>query len=159
MANSILGQIIVAFRDALRNDIPLAGIKKEHILIQAVPENVASAPSNMPFITVSSFLAESFPNPGTNVSDDYGYPISVFIVDRKSTVINDFTCLDQRFVWRESILDHFIRGKVAITATGTIQYDVTIEPSPIVDVPAWFERELFVSPMTFRAVTRVTRRT
>ena len=159
MADSILGQILVKFRDAIR-DLTLTGVEPEHILIQPVPNDTESAPNALPFITVSSYLAESFPNPGTNVSDDYGYPISVFIVDSKSEVLKNFDSLDRRFVWRETILDHFILSKVTITATATVQYNITIDPSPIVDVAAWFGKpNLFISAMTFRAVTRVTRRT
>ena len=159
MADSILGQILVEFRDAIRADIALTGIEPEHILIMPVPTDAESAPSSMPFIAISSFLPESFPNPGTNVSDDYGYPISVFIVDSKSTVAKSFEDLDRRFLWREAILDHFINSKVTIAATGTVQYDIKIDPTPIVDTVAWFAKKLFVSPMTFRAKTRVTRRT
>ncbi len=159
MADSILGQILVAVRDALRDDVTLDGIEREHILLQPVPENVASAPTAMPFITVSSFLAESFANPGTNVSEDYGYSISIFIIDKKSIVLKDFDSFDRRLVWRETILDHFVHNKLTITATGTVQYDITIDPSAVVDISAWFDKELFVSPINFRAVTRVTRRT
>ena len=159
MADSILGQILIEFRDALRDDVTLTGIEREHILIQPVPTDAETAPKNLPFIAVSSFLAESFPNPGTNVSDDYGYPISVFIIDTKTTVSESFNALDRRFVWRETILDHFIHSKVTIAATGTVQYDITIDPSPIVDWQAWFKTNLFISVMTFRAVTRVMRRT
>jgi hypothetical protein len=159
MADSILGQILEATKDDLRDNVTLTGIEREHIHIQPIPENVGSSPGALPFITVSSFLAESFPNPGTNVGDDYGYPISIFIVDRKSTVLKDFDSFDRRLVWRENIMDRFIRNKFSIAATGTVQYDILIEPSPIVDISAWFEKELFVSPINLRAVTRVTRRT
>ena len=159
MADSILGQILVAVRDALRDDVTLTGIENEHILLQTVPQNVASAPAAMPFISVSSFLAESFPNPGTNVSDDYGYPVSIFIIDKKETVQKDFDAFDRRLVWRENILDHFIHNKVTITATGTVQYTITIDPSAVVDLSAWFDKSLFVSPINLRVVTRVTRRT
>lgn len=159
MADSILGQILDATLTDLRDNVTLTGIEREHILIQPVPDDVESAPVSLPFITVSAFRAESFPNPGTNVSDDYGYPVSIFIIDSKAAVIKDFETLDQRLLWRENILDRFIRNKFTIAATGTVQYDITIETSPIVDTQAWFQKGLFISPMTIRAVTRVTRRT
>ena len=160
MADSILGQILIEFRDAIRDDITLTGVEREHILIQPVPTDSESAPVSLPFITISSYLAESFPNPGSNVGDDYGYPVSVFIVDQKTAVQKNFDSLDRRFVWREAILDHFIRSKVTIAASGTVQYDITIDPSPIVDLSAWFASpNLFISAMNFRAKTRVTRRT
>jgi len=157
MADSILGQIIVAVRDALRDDVALTGVEREHIILQPVPENVAFAPAAMPFISVSSFLAESFPNPGTNVSDDYGYSVSIFIIDKKAAVRN-FDAFDRRLLWRENILDHFIHNKVTITATGTVQYTITLDPAAVVDLSAWFEKEMFVSPINLRVVTRVTRR-
>lgn len=159
MANSILGQILLAVRDALRDDVTLTGVEREHILLQPVPQNVASAPAAMPFICVSSYLAESFPEPSTTDTDDYGYPISIFIVDKKSEVLKDFDAWDQRLLWREAIIDHFIRGRIDITATATKWKTTFPDPAPVTDISAWFEKELFVSPITIRVVQRVTRRT
>lgn len=158
MADSILGQILVATQDALRDDVILDGVEREHIIIQPVP-NDTSAPKARPYISVSSYLAESFPEPSTTDTDDYGYPISIFIVDKKSEVLKDFNSLDRRLVWREAIIDHFIRLRIDIAATATKWKTTIIEGSPIADISAWFDNELWVSPITVRVVQRVTRRT
>lgn len=158
MADSIVGQILVKVRDALRADVTLTGVENEHIIIQPIP-NDASAPKAKPHISVSSFLAESFPEPSTTNTDDYGYPISIFIVDKKSEVLKDFDSLDRRLLWREAIIDHFIRLRIDIAATATKWKTTTIEPAPIADFSAWFATEFWISPINLRVIQRVTRRT
>ncbi len=158
MADSILGQILVAVRDALRDDVTLTGVEREHIIIQPVPGDT-SAPKAKPYISVSSYLAESFPGPSTTDTDDYGYPISIFIVDKKTEVLKDFDSLDRRFVWREAIIDHFIRLRIDVAATATKWKTTIIEGSPITDSFAWIDEDIWVSPITIRVVQRVTRRT
>lgn len=95
------------------------------------------------------------PTAGTNLSDDFGWPVFIALIDAANQEI-DLKKLDQRLLWREKVVDAFIHRRLTVDGVG--QFDCTIEPSGVVDSRAWFDRNLYVSPLLVRVHSRERRR-
>ena len=135
--------------------LALAGITEASIKEIWLPEKSAKFAATLPAIHVSPFGQETF-GEGTNRGDDIQYPIGIYMMDdanRGST-----TEIDERLLWREKILDHFIHNRLSVALTNAVICDQLIEPGPIVDNAAWYGRNIWLSALVVRVMVRKRRR-
>ena len=130
----------------------LTGIVSDRVVQLAVPRPSDQVMKTLPAIAVAPFGAESV-SPATNLSDDYGFPVLVVIVDATANQprIGDH---DARLVWRETLIDHFVHNRFAEISR---HLDTIVEPQPAID-PGWWGQQLFVSSFVVRYVCRKARR-
>lgn len=89
---------------------------------------------------------------GTNRRDDVGYPVlvTIFAADNQDQTAN----LNQYLTWRQQIARAFRNQRLpGVSEIVT----ATVEPDPVVDSAAWFERNLFVSSLLIRFLSREPR--
>lgn len=127
--------------------LDLDGIEeKVHVFWGADTEAV-----NLPAVFVCPIGQKSYEY-ATNERDDHLWPISVYIVGRKS--IRDPSLMDESLVWREAIEKAFISQR--LSGMSSVFY-CELDGVPIVD-PEWATRySMLVSPIRLRFRTRETR--
>ena len=149
----VLDQVVTDLR-ALNLD----GIEDSRIVIVAVPEASPRDVEGFPCITISPIGTEQV-GPGTNRSDDIGYPVVVAIYARGNEVnaTPGGTALDKILYWREQIIDKYVHKRVS-SITGSANAKITYwEPGPIIDVSAWYAKQMLVSILRMRAEIRKDR--
>ena len=156
MANTSRHQTIL---DTIQTAIRAAGlvdIRDEQVVIRTNAEHYNKwIDSKQPGIILSPIGTEKInvKSPGTNASDDIGYPVLISIVD---DVLPSHSNVhqDKRLFWREKIIDTFIHFRLA----GAINYDIDVVPGPIVEPGAWTQQRKFLSIIELTVTQRVQRR-
>jgi hypothetical protein len=89
---------------------------------------------------------------GTNQRDDVGYPIAVglFAADSDSQTEN----YDRNLLWRERIRRKFLHQRLSGVPS---VYTCLVEPKQIVDPFRWLARNLWVSTLLLRFLSREAR--
>ena len=159
MASSVYSKILDAVTTTTKT-VTLTGITTSTNVVQmTVPSSGPPMPSTpFPGVIIAPFGGERLGR-GSNISDDIGYPVLVCIVDAGNQTHTD-AGLDTRLVWRENIIDKFIRNRSAVSISsskGNIN-DVEIDTLTAVDPSAWFDRNIFASPILLIVWFRKQRR-
>lgn len=124
----------------------LSGIADADIVVRSVPFNKDL--TTFPHIVIAPFGNEE-EQPGTNASDDIGYPVSVCVVSNPSLAeTNRGTYLQ----WRESIRKEFINQRLS-----TYAHCNRWRPLSIVEQRAWSSLGLFISGQVFVFLSREQR--
>lgn len=158
MANSILGEILEEAVTAAKT-LTLAGVGSTSIkqlggLTATTLDNEIPA---RPCVIFAPFGSEDIPDGGgTNISDDITYRIVCAIIDAAN---QDHTAatLDAKYLWRETLIDHFIHNQLAVTISNAVLYDQTLELQPVVNLGAW-EKNWFLSAFIIKCIVRKKRR-
>jgi hypothetical protein len=113
----------------------------------------------LPCVLVTLVPMPESEEPGTNVSDDYGYPSMATIVTANN---QDLTVEDVELYWRQLIRGVFNHKKPAgiaaqLAALGVPYKTTRWEPAPVLDLPLFKDQNLFVSAAVIRVVTRELR--
>lgn len=135
----------------------LSGVLDANVVGLTVLTDADKHVAAFPAVVVGPFGTERIA-PATNLADDIGYPLAVVLIDGAD---NDQSTadLDTRMRWREQITDHFLRNRMTATLpAGCGLVDQQVEPLPMVDLPAWFQKQAFVSSQIVRFVVRRRRR-
>ena len=153
MADSIHFRLLEAVAHEIQQ-LCLDGIDDANITLLQVPDDKEQWLPSLPGIIVAPFGQEQIEQ-ATNASDDITYPVLVSILEAANQA--QLTGLNQRLVWRECIIDHFLHNRLQFDV-GTQPFDQEVEPLAIVDPNAWGERQLYVSALVVRCKVRKTRR-
>ena len=140
--------------DALLADVKTishTGIDNANIIRFQVPtaDKLIPTPSN-PSIIVSPFGGERLghPNiPDTNLSYVIGYPCLICVLDPVNQ--DQTTRKDSHFQWRENIVQQYESSAymLSITTSNGSIVDQTLDTMTFVDPGAWFDRNIFASPV------------
>jgi hypothetical protein len=148
-SEAVLYQCLDAVRSRIQG-LSLAGVQNDQVVIGKVPDDKNRS---FPSILITPFQSESLnAADGTNSRDDLGYPVLVAILaaDNQDQQAN----LDTYLVWREKIRQAFHNQRLP----GVSEIITTaVEPRNIVEPAAWFERNLFVSGLLLRFLSREPR--
>lgn len=151
---SIMFSLLTDARDRIQN-LNLTGVTSSNIVVLTTPEDAERYLPGLPAIMVTPFGSETIVNfDGTNARDDIGFPVLIAIVDAANR--DQSTDLNQWLLWREDIIDEFIHSPAGTTPRG-VPLETMIEPKPIVDIQAWFQKNLFVSALVVRTKVRIER--
>jgi hypothetical protein len=146
---AVLYRCLVAVQARIQG-MALAGIANERIVIRKVPDdrNVAK-----PAVVIAPLRQESLdPAEGTNNRDDVGYPVIVAALDADNQ--NPSSNHDRNLLWRERLRQAFHHQRLP----GVDEIiNGTVEPLPIVDTPAWFDRNTYMTAMIVRLTSRERR--
>lgn len=126
----------------------------DNVLVMTVADDSQPELATLPAAVVSPFGQETLANP-SNITDDVGYPALVVVLDAAEAVQAPEQ-LDQRLFWRDRIRDYFHHNRVTM-GEGTV-YLTSIEPAPILDASAWFDKNIYAGGLTVRCVVRRQRR-
>lgn len=105
----------------------------------------------LPAVIVSHGTETETQLPGTNLADDWGYPVLVSIVSNGN---QDYTLSEQELEWREKVRNAFNNKR--LSAVGTT-FRCVVEPRAIVDLGLWKEQNLNVSTLLVRVYSREVR--
>ena len=147
--------------DQVQTDIrglSLDGIEDARVVIVAVPEASPRYVDGLPCIAISPIGTERI-GAGTNRSDDIGYPVVVAIQAKgnENLVAPGGTALDKLLYWREQIIDKYIHKRVS-SITGSANAKISyFDGGPIIDVAAWYAKQVFLSILHLRAEIRKDR--
>ena len=130
--------------------LSLPGIDGDRIVVRKVPDD---RNLSKPAIVIAPFQRESLaPVEGTNARDDVGYPILVAAMDGDNQ--HPTSNHNRNLLWRERIRRAFHNQRLA----GVDEIiNTTVEPLPITDATAWFERNTFVTTLLVRCISRELR--
>lgn len=162
MATSHWLKLLESAQTSIR-DLNLTGLADANVLIQPMAWEVADVVTSLPAVVLSP-LIDATPNEGTNVSDDISYLILVAIMASKAAIrdsaSSSWDIWDRALVWREEIIDQFINYRMLGPSPGNeVLSDITtIQPNPVVEVPAWFADEAYLSTFAIVAKKRKERR-
>lgn len=96
---------------------------------------------------------------GTNVEDDFGYPVGVAVIIAANQNLETFDA--DEIAWRQQIRNKFHnRRPTAVSNALGASVPLKIckfEPMPVFDFGMFQNENLYVSPMIIRVVTRETR--
>lgn len=154
--NSVMWRILEAVQDAIDT---LAVFATTSIIIQSVPYDryLGSGTGKIyafPCVIISPGTAETMNRKeGTNYRDDVGYPVRIDIVDNDNHAGG--TTIADHLLARERIA-RFFRNQ-ALSGVTEI-YNCEAIPGPISDHTA-FDKNLFVSTLTLRFISREIRGT
>lgn len=158
MADSILGKILEAAVTAAQG-LDLAGVNDASIkqLAALTGGTLDKDLPSRPCVIFAPFGPEDIPDDGgTNKSDDITYRVACAIIDAANQK-HDAENLDDRYLWRELLIDHFIHNRVSVTLSNAALYDQTLELQPVVNQEAW-ARNWFLSSFVIKFVVRKQRR-
>lgn len=151
MADSIHKNILDGFQDVIQA-LSLTGLDSDQVY---VGWDVDVQKVKFPAVFVSPVGTEQL-LPGTNRSEDIGYPIAVMILDRHP--IDNPSNMDAAILWRESIRQAFINQRpAAVLSLAPTLVTVRYQPGLIASAAVLPGYELLVQPMAFIAVSRETR--
>lgn len=158
MASSILGKLLEAAVTAAQG-LTLAGVATTSIkqlggLTATTLDNQLPA---RPCIIFAPFGSEDIPDDsGTNKSDDVTYRVVCAIIDAAN---NDHAALtlDAKYLWRETLVDHFIHNQLSVSLSNAALFDQTLELQPIVNLGAW-AKNWFLSAFVIKFMVRIQRR-
>lgn len=157
-AQSKHGQVLEAVRDRIAT-LGLQGILPVNIkmmLLPLVDRALKEGEVMLPAVIVSPTIAETINTggfTGTNLDDDYGYPVTVAIVeDAKATSLYDG--LDKYLYVREQLIKGLHNLRLS-DVSSVAKCDV--QPASVVELNAWVEKSLFVSGFVVRAISRERR--
>jgi len=148
MADSVHGKLLAAAVTALQGASALSAIDDANIVQQTAPTDKSPLPA-LPGIILVPWGAEridSGPLRPANYSEVIGYPILICYLAAGNQTHSD-SGLDANLLIREEIIDLFIHARLSITATGVTVCDQTIEPIEVVNTAAWWDKNLFSSPL------------
>lgn len=107
-------------------------------------------PIQLPAIFISPIGTKQMQG-GTNERDDWGYPVSIYIVDRQT--IEEYAPMDKVLEWRELIEKLFVSKRLTTVANLPTQYN----GSPILDEAIVKAFQLLTQPIFLTFVNRETR--
>lgn len=157
MSASTYKQIIDAvFEQITRGKIALPRLDPSNVAIRKfynrdIPERLQIG---LPGIFIwHDEQSEDWLQQGTNVSEDYGYPvgISMFANDRVSGRQSQTLDHDEYLLWRHNIRDHFVRRRLPAVPT---VFDCEYRPQSIMDADAWKKRNLWLSEFVLVFLSR-----
>lgn len=150
---AVLYRCLTGVRSRIQG-LSLSGIASTSVLIREVPSDryFKSGDIALPGVVIAPVLGEQM-NPllGTNIRDDVGYPIGVFIVAASN---QNLTPAAGNYKWREQIARAFRNQRLPGVSE---VWNCQVEPSAITDPGAWERANLFVSAMTLRFFSREVR--
>ena len=158
MADSILGELLEESVTAAQG-LTLTGVSSSSIVQVAglTATTLGNQIPTRPCVIFAPFGSEDIPDGGgTNLRDDIAYRVACVILDAAN---NDHTAatLDARYLWRETLIDHFIHNRMSVTISNAVLYDQTLELQPVVNLGAW-AKNWFLSAFIIKFVVRKTRR-
>ena len=146
---AVLFQCLTAVRSRSQT-LALSGVANQSVVVRKVPDdkNITK-----PAVVIAPLGRETLdPADGTNNRDDVGYPVLVALLDGDNQ--NPTSNHGRNLLWREKIRRAFhnqrLPGVDAIITT-------FVEPLPVTDAAAWFERNTFVTAMLLRFISREPR--
>ena len=152
MADSVLKSIL----DQVQADVQslaLDGIASGNIQVIKVFNQVEEVLPTLPGVLVLPIDSESIARAdGTNHRDDVGYPIAIGIVAADSD--SQSADFDRNLLWRERIRKKFINQRLVNVPS---VFTCLIEPRQIVDPFRWLSRNLWVSTLILRFMSREAR--
>ncbi len=107
---------------------------------------------SLPAIVCAPIGTETYPETGTNVADDTGFPVLVAFIHATN---QDPTLIDNELLTRQKVRKLF-RNKHLTIADGTL-YVCKLEPGFTIDPALWFNNNLSVGTFTVRALCREVR--
>lgn len=151
---AVLETILSSVQTAILG-LSLTGVSTSNVVIMSVPINrPADLPQTpYPAILIAPFGAEDLsPSGGTNLHDDITYPILVAILakNEQAQAYNRARYL----LWREDIRKKFHNHR--LTGASTV-YTGMVTPQNMIDPTGWFEKNLFVSALLCKFVSREAR--
>lgn len=152
MANSVLKTVLDQVQADIRS-LSLEGINDASVHVVKVFNQIEEVIPELPGVLVLPIDSESVArNAGTNNRDDVGYPVAVgmFAADSDSQAA-DF---DRNLLWRERIRKKFVNQRLSNVSS---VYTCLIEPRQIVDPFRWLSRNLWVSTLVLRFMSRESR--
>lgn len=155
-----MASAMAALRDAAVDAVQalaLTGVPPAHVLgLQTLIEKPEDLTPTLPAVILAPYGAERL-GPDTNLSDRIEYPLAVLMLDKANG--DQDTGFDKRMVWRESVIDHFIRNRVTVTLpTGCFLLTQEVDTFDMANLPAWVERNTFLGGLVVRFVCRRRRR-
>lgn len=152
--NEVLDLIVTEIKSKI-TDLTLLGITTNDVA--KIPVPLIKNPSvleSLPFIGVCPIGTEELPeDEATNASDAYVYPNLVIIIaeagDNLITFGSDATLLQRYLYWRQVLLDHFSHNGEAFSSLSVAageNIDCTVSPDVIIDLQAWNDESLYISP-------------
>jgi len=146
---AVLFQCLTAVQSRIQT-LALSGIANQSVVVRKVPDdkNITK-----PAVVIAPLGRETLdPADGTNNRDDVGYPILVALLDGDNQ--NPTSNHDRNLLWREKIRRAFHNQRLpGVDAIIT----AFVEPLPVTDAAAWFERNTFVTAMLLRFISREPR--
>lgn len=133
--------------------LALSGVANASVVIREVPNAryLQAGDVALPAVVIAPVLGEQMnPAAGTNVRDDVGYPVGVFLVAASNQNLDPVAL---NYKWREQIARAFRNQKLPGV---TEVWGCAVEPSAITDPGAW-EKNHFVSAMVLRFASREVR--
>lgn len=149
MADSVLKSILDQVQADIRS-LNLADIDAGNIQVIKVFSNVEERLPTLPGVLIAPLDGESINRGGgTNNRDDVGYPIAVgmFAADSDSQTEN----YDRNLLWRERIRRKFVNQRLSGVPS---VYTCVAEPRQIVDPQRWLSRNLWMSTLVLRFLSR-----
>lgn len=136
----------------------LSGISSSNVVTMLIPlvdRAIKQRSLALPAIVISPSVAETINSngygmTGTNAADDYGYPVTVAVIDSAEAPAL-FNELKAYLGWRETLEKAFHRQPVANdnSFVGTL-----VEPMDVVSLNAWVGSGLFASGFIVRSISR-----
>lgn len=146
---AVLYRCLVAAQARIQS-LSLPGISNERIVIRKVPDD-KNIPK--PAVILTPYRQESLnPAEGTNNRDDVGYNVFIAALDADNQ--NQTSNFARNLHWRESIRQAFHNQRL----TGVPEIiNATVEPLPVIDTQAWFDRNTCVSALIVQFTSREPR--
>lgn len=123
------------------------------VYVQAVPTDREDLVT-LPAILVTPSGPETYPETGTNVEDDTGFPALVTFVTASN---QNLAVQDAELADRATVRGAFRNRHLAVAA-GTV-YLCRLEPGPVLDPGLWKQQNLNVGSFLVRALAREVRPT
>lgn len=151
-ASAVLYRCLTAARSRIQG-LSLSGIANVSVVIRTAPldRHFHSGDVALPGVVLAPVLSEQMSAAaGTNLRDDVGYPIGVFILAADNQTL---TPVAAQYKWREQIARAFRNQKLPGVSE---VWSCVVEPAAITEPGAW-NRNLYVSALILRFFAREVR--
>lgn len=155
-------EVLNAVRDTVAG-IGLNGVLPVNCVVGLLPlvdKLLKRGELHLPAVVMAPHLAESINGngmTGTNLHDDYGYPVTVCLVENAdASMLLTGSGINRYLYLREQLVKAFHNKRLAGVDSVA---KCLVEPAPVVELNTWVSDSLYVSAFVVRAISREQRPT